>query len=163
MLPLGAEFKRTIGYRITEPGHMALHAGRDHGIVGAFAAKLPKSSSTSFACSTIWPNAISAREESLRSATRASRSLLAGMVRKKWIAREDLSDAQDGRPHGQIRAVLESNADGKLNANQQTLVDALAAAGGKAAVEALQAVGSSTHYSEHAGKARLGGNYRRGR
>ena len=25
MLPLGAEFKRTIGYRITEQGHLALH------------------------------------------------------------------------------------------------------------------------------------------
>ena len=28
MLPLSAEFKRTITYRITEHGHLALHLGR---------------------------------------------------------------------------------------------------------------------------------------
>ena len=35
------------------------------------------------------------REESLRAATRVSKSVLAGMVRKQWIAREDLSDVRD--------------------------------------------------------------------
>ena len=34
-------------------------------------------------------------EESLRAATRASKDVLAGMVRKKWILREDLSEARD--------------------------------------------------------------------
>ncbi len=35
------------------------------------------------------------REESLRSSTRASKALLAGMLRKKWIAREDVSAARE--------------------------------------------------------------------
>jgi len=35
MLPLSAEFKRTIVYRIAEQGQMALPSGRDVGIIGA--------------------------------------------------------------------------------------------------------------------------------
>src|SRR5579863_7581256 len=31
MLPLGAEFKRRVGYRITEEGHLALHAAGTSG------------------------------------------------------------------------------------------------------------------------------------
>ncbi len=43
------------------------------------------------------------REESLRAATRASKALLAGMVRKKWIAREDLSEARDAARTVKVR------------------------------------------------------------
>jgi primosomal protein N' (replication factor Y) len=76
-----------------------------------------------------------AREQTLRDATRISKSVLAGMVRKKWITREDLSDA---RPERTVKVALLKTAEGKLNANQQVLVNMLAAAGGKAAVETLQ-------------------------
>ena len=37
MLPLGAEFKRAIGYRITDAGTRGAASGWDGGIVGAFA------------------------------------------------------------------------------------------------------------------------------
>ncbi len=76
------------------------------------------------------------REESLRAATRISKSVLAGMVRKRWIAREDLSDARDAERI--VKVALLKSAEGKLNVHQQRLVDALAAAGGKVAVETLQ-------------------------
>ncbi|HMA19257.1 MAG TPA: primosomal protein N', partial [Gemmatimonadaceae bacterium] len=78
------------------------------------------------------------REQTLRSATRASRKILDGMVRKKWIARADVSSQQDATRTMKI-AVLKS-AEGKLNANQQTIIDTLAAAGGKAPVDALQSL-----------------------
>ena len=78
------------------------------------------------------------REESLRNATRVSKSLLAGMVRKKWIVREDLSDARDATRT--MKVALLKSAEGKLNSNQQVLVETLAAAGGKVAVDTLQAL-----------------------
>src|SRR5208337_1838725 len=64
------------------------------------------------------------------------KSVLAGMVRKKWILREDLSHSQEAARTVRI-AVLKS-AEGKLNANQRALVDTLAASGGRLAVSALQ-------------------------
>jgi primosomal protein N' (replication factor Y) (superfamily II helicase) len=78
------------------------------------------------------------REQTLRSTTGASRSMLNGMVRKKWIAREDISAAQDARRTVKI-AILKS-AEGKLNVNQRNLIDTLAASGGRAAVQALQSL-----------------------
>src|SRR5437667_6826957 len=75
------------------------------------------------------------REESLRAATRASKELLAGMVRKKWIVREDSSGTRDAKRISKIAAL--KSADGKLNNNQRTLVDTLAAAGGRVTVDAL--------------------------
>ena len=59
------------------------------------------------------------------------------MVRKKWIVCEDLSDARDADAHDESRAVAET-AEGKLNGNQQLLIETLAAAGGKVPVEDLR-------------------------
>jgi primosomal protein N' (replication factor Y) len=78
------------------------------------------------------------REETLRSATRISKAVLAGMVRKKWLIREDLSAAQDATRTVKI-AILKS-ADSKLNDNQRQIVDTLAASGGKLPVETVQAL-----------------------
>src|SRR5213079_3016912 len=77
-----------------------------------------------------------AREVSLRAAARASKTVFEGMVRKKWIAREDVSDARDGKR--MVKFAVLKNVDGKLNANQRTLIDTLAAAGGRISVEALR-------------------------
>ena len=52
MLPLSAEFRRTILYRITEQGHMALHLGGMSGSRRGRGAR-PRSSWPSFACWTI--------------------------------------------------------------------------------------------------------------
>jgi primosomal protein N' (replication factor Y) len=142
MLPLGAEFKRAIAYRITAEGQLALHLAGTAGS-SARSRKTPEDQLTEvrvldYLSERDATEQNPVREESLRSATRASKSLLAGMVRKKWIAREDLSGARDATRTVKI-AVLKS-AEGKLNSNQRTLVDTLAAAGGRVAVETLQAL-----------------------
>jgi primosomal protein N' (replication factor Y) (superfamily II helicase) len=140
MLPLGAEFKRAIAYRIAEAGVMTLHQAGTAGS-SARSRKTPAEQLVEFRVLDLLAERGASeeslvREESLRSSTRASRALLAGMVRKKWIAREDLSGARDATRT--VKVALLKQVDGKLNANQRTLVDTLAAAGGKVAVETLQ-------------------------
>src|SRR5579863_5995473 len=60
------------------------------------------------------------------------------MVRKKWLVREDLSDVRDATRT--MKVALLKSAEGKLNANQHTLIETLAAAGGRLAVDSLQAL-----------------------
>jgi primosomal protein N' (replication factor Y) len=137
MLPLGAEFKRSTGYRITDSGRTALHLA---GLSGSSARsrRTPQDQLTEFRALDYLAERDMTREETLRAATRISKPVLTGMVRKKWIAREDLSDARDAERT--VKVALLKTAEGKHNANQQRLVDTLAAAGGRVAVETLQAL-----------------------
>ena len=139
MLPLAAEFKRVIRYRITEPGQMALHLAGMSGS-SARSRRTPDEQATEFRVLDYLGgfDGELVREEALRSATRVSRSVLAGMIRKKWLIREDLSAPQDATRT--VRVALLKSAEGKLNANQQALVDTLAAAGGKVPAETLQSL-----------------------
>jgi primosomal protein N' (replication factor Y) len=137
MLPLGAEFKRTIGYRITDEGRLALHLAGMSGS-SARSRKTPEDQLAEFRVLDYLTEREMVREESLRAATRVSKPLLGSMVRKKWIAREDLSGARDAVRS--VRVAVLKGAEGKLNANQQILINTLAAAGGKVAVEALQSL-----------------------
>ncbi len=135
MLPLNAEFKKAIAYRIMEAGQEALHNAGTTGSSGR-SKRTHEDQITEIRVLEHLLDRESVREGSLRSATGASRALLAGMVRKKWIVREDMSEARDAARTVQV-AVLKS-AEGKLNANQKTLTDALAATGGSVAVEILR-------------------------
>jgi primosomal protein N' (replication factor Y) len=222
MLPLGAEFKRAIGYRITDEGHMALHlagmtgssarsqrspedqaaefrvldylaahASEVNGAIGTNGDRTPAggsgtnpniTASAENATTTAAPGTATSetdtgtvtsavgtvtteanagsitteskegtngkgtalaaeaviREETLRSASGVSKAVLSGMVRKKWIVREDISAPQDATRT--VKAAHLKSADGKLNENQRILVETLAAAGGKVQVAALQSL-----------------------
>jgi len=136
MLPLTAEFKRAVGFRIAEQGHKALHrAGMSGSSPGS--ARTPEEQAAEFRVLDYLAasNGELTRAETLGSATRVSRKILEGMVRKKWITREDISAQQDATRTIKIAAL--KSAEGKLNANQQTIIDTLAAAGGRVQVEAL--------------------------
>jgi primosomal protein N' (replication factor Y) len=137
MLPLAAEFKRSIAYRITNEGQMALHLAGMSGS-SARSRKTPEEQLAEFRVLDYLSQREMVREESLRAATRASKSVLTGMLRKKWIAREDLSDTRDATRT--VKVAQLKSAEGKLNSNQRLLIETLAAAGGRAAVEALQAL-----------------------
>jgi primosomal protein N' (replication factor Y) (superfamily II helicase) len=140
MLPLSAEFKRAIAYRITEDGRMALHLASMSGSPGR-SRRTPEEQAAEFRVLDYLAgqdgNGL-VRQETLRSTTGASRAILNGMVGKKWLAREDVSSAQDARRTVEI-AVLKS-AEGKLNKNQRTLIETVAASGGRVAVETLQSL-----------------------
>jgi len=137
MLPLGAEFKRMISYRIAEAGHLALH---EAGMSGSSSRsrKTPDDQLAEFRVLDYLSERDEVKEESLRAATRVSKSVLTGMVRKKWIVREDHSSA--GNAARVVKVAVLRGAEGKLNANQRTLIDTLAAAGGKVPVETLHAL-----------------------
>jgi len=165
MLPLSAEFKRIIGYRITDEGQAALHltgvsgssrrsqrspeeqaeeirvldflAG--HAAQSDFGGVTAAVENASYqgTTSVVPPAEVGSpvREKTLRSATGASRKILEGMLRKTWITRADLSSPQDATRTVKV-AVLKS-AQGKLNDNQRKIIDALTAAAGRIPVETL--------------------------
>jgi primosomal protein N' (replication factor Y) len=144
MLPLNAEFKQSIAYRITKEGHLALHQA---GIGGSSARsrRSPEEQAAEYRVldflagqETEPGTPIQIREEKLRSSNRVSKPILAGMVRKKWLTREDVSAVRDARRT--VKIVQLKSADGKLNANQRLLIDVLAAAGGRVPVGTLQAL-----------------------
>jgi primosomal protein N' (replication factor Y) (superfamily II helicase) len=165
MLPLSAEFKRAIAYRITDEGQMALHLA---GVSGspARSQRTPEQQRIEFRVLDYLAERESVREERLRAATQVSRALLGGMVRKRWMVREDVSAARDATRSVKVAVLLgaeerhpaetglklsplggpdippptgadDTSRSKKLNHNQRTLVDRLAAAGGRVPVEAL--------------------------
>jgi primosomal protein N' (replication factor Y) len=144
MLPLNAEFKRATAYRITKEGQMALHLAGMSGS-SARSRRTPDEQAAEFrvldylAAQELAPGeAIQVREETLRSSTRVSKSILTGMLRKKWLLREDVSAVRDATRT--IKIALLKSADGKLNDNQRRLVETLAASGGRVPVETLQSL-----------------------
>ncbi len=122
MLPLAAEFRRVIGYRITDKGLEALHAASTIGS-SLRSRQEPEQQMLEYAVLNRLADGEMMRETALRSAAGAPRSVLQTLMRKKWIAREDLSGVRDATRSIQI-ATLKS-AEGKLNANQQAIVDYL--------------------------------------
>src|ERR1022692_4949980 len=172
MLPLNAEFKRSIAYRITKEGQLALHLAGMSGS-SARSRRTPEEQAAEFRvldylsnstpeieCNSenragkgtasavplgpagSWASAPEGtaivREETLRSATRVSKLILSGMVRKKWLVREDVSAVRDATRT--VKIAQFKSADAKLNENQRQIVDTLAASGGRLPVEALQAL-----------------------
>ena len=146
MLPLSAEFKRTIGYRITEEGHKSLHLAGMSGS-SARSRRTPEEQDTEFrvldflAAHASEEGGALVREQTLRSSTHVSRSVLSGMLRKKWITREDLSAPQDAARTVQVAALKSIGGrfgEAKFNDNQRQIIDTLAAAGGKLPVDVLR-------------------------
>jgi len=158
MLPLSAEFKRSITYRITDEGRLALHLAGMSGSP-ARSKRTPEQQLVEFRVLDYLGEREDVREERLRAATRVSKALLNGMVRKRWIAREDVSAARDAARLVKVAVLLGAEAaeaspplDGRgarphtstaakakmLNENQRTLVETLAAAGGRIPVETLR-------------------------
>ena len=154
MLPLSAEFKRSIAYRITDEGRMALHLAGMSGSPGR-SKRTPEQQLIEFRVLDYLAEREEVREERLRGATRVSKALLSGMVRKKWIVREDVSAAREAARLVKVAVLLSAEdraeatppLDGpearhhtskaKLNANQLVLIETLAAAGGRLPVEVV--------------------------
>ena len=141
MLPLAAEIKKAKLYRITEVGYEALHASATAGssrrskqdidtqmIEYAVLDYLSMSQSEA------------ALEGTIRSATGANRQVLDLLLRKKWIAREDVSSVRDAQRTVQVAVLKDFSGkpSGKLNENQQKIVAFLQQQAGRAFVEQVR-------------------------
>ena len=122
MLPLAAEFRRVVGYHITDKGIEALHEAATVGS-SRRSQKEPEHQMQEYRVLNRLADGEVVREASLRTGTGATRAVLQTLLRKKWIAREDLSDVRDASRTIQIATL--KDVSGKLNANQQTIVDYL--------------------------------------
>jgi primosomal protein N' (replication factor Y) (superfamily II helicase) len=138
MLPLNAEFRHEVVYRITEQGQLTLHRAGETGNSNR-SRKTAEDQYAEYRVLDYLAVRDDAREQLLRSVAGVSRPLLDGMARKGWIIREDISHAADASRTHPV-AVLKQ-AEGKLNANQQLLVETLAASGGRLALEKLRGLG----------------------
>lgn len=137
MLPLSVEFRRTIVYRISGEGQMALQMGATLGS-SARSRRTPEDQDTEYRVLNYLSLRQNAKEAALRTATGASRPLLDGMRRKKWIVREDVSHRTEAARVRRVAAL--QHAEGRLNANQRLLIETLAAAGGRLGVAEVNAL-----------------------
>ena len=119
MLPLSAEFRRVVGYRITDKGIAALHAAATEG-TSLRSRRTAAQQKLEYAALNRLAEGEIVREGTLCSASGASRTVLQSLLRRKWIAREDLSDLRDASRTTQIATLQQ--AEGRLNANQQTII-----------------------------------------
>ena len=108
MLPLGAEFKRAIGYRITEEGHMALHLAGMSGS-SARSQKTPEDQLAEFRVLDYLAEREMTREESLRAATRASRAAARRNGAEEMDRPGRLVRGTRGGTHGQGRSLKEAS------------------------------------------------------
>ena len=137
MLPLSAEVRRQWVYRIAEPGRAVLYQGAAKG--SSRRSRLtPEEQNTEYAVLNYLESGEPAKLSVLRSATRATRSLLEGMVRKRWIVREAQAEERDARRMERVAVLIEDARLPKLNGNQTAVLAELAAVGGRLPVRELQ-------------------------
>ncbi len=150
MLPLAAEVKRQFVYRIAEQGRKVLYEGAAKG--SSRRSRLtPEEQNREYAVLNYLEAGDAAKAGALRSATGAGRSLLEGMVRKKWLVRESVAEERDARRLVRIAVLgsqLSSVSDApagrrlpELNENQLKLMAHLEARGGRVETRELRRLG----------------------
>jgi primosomal protein N' (replication factor Y) len=137
MLPLGAEVKRHVVYRMAEAGRKVLYEGAVKG--SSRRSKLSaEEQNREYAVLNYLEDGVAAKISALRSATQANKALLEGMVRKKWLTREALAEERDARRLERVAVLVADARLPKLNENQTAIMAELAAVGGRMRVRDLR-------------------------
>jgi primosomal protein N' (replication factor Y) (superfamily II helicase) len=152
MLPLMAEVRRTVYYRITDLGRDVLAAGLDgdSGTERGILLRSHPSRKDNNAARVGHPGKISNQEgdlarrvlerlaggepvrvSTLRTSTAATLPVLAALVRKKWIVRETSAVERDARRTERFAVLIPETRLPKLTENQQAILAELAACGGE--------------------------------
>lgn len=145
MLPLMAEVRRTVYYRITDQGRDVLATAMEdeddesYGPSGLFAHFKPRrrmnlSSEENSLERRVLERLASGdpvKVSTLRTATAASQQVLASLLRRKWIARETAAAERDARRMERFAVLVEETRLPKLTEKQQAILAELAAAGGE--------------------------------
>jgi primosomal protein N' (replication factor Y) len=148
MLPLSAELRRTVYYRITDAGRDALASAHD----GTFAPGKRKhkvsaeENDVEFKVLTHLAERSGAEPvklSTLRTATAATLPGLAAMVRKKWIVRDTTAVERDARRMERFAVLVPETRLPALTARQQAILAELAACGGELPISELSRVAPS--------------------
>ena len=146
MLPLRAEVKRHVVYRIAEQGRKVLYEGAARG--SSRRSRLSaEEQNREYAVLNYLESGEAARIAALRSATQANKVLLEGMVRKKWLTREAVAEERDARRLERFAVLVQGREESagprlpKLNENQLLLMAELAAVGGRMRVREVRRLG----------------------
>jgi primosomal protein N' (replication factor Y) len=163
MLPLTAEVKRHFSYRIAEAGRRVLYEGAAKG--SSRRSRLSaEEQNREYAVLNYLEDGAQAKLAALRSATGTNKSLIEGMVKKKWLMREAVAEERDARrlekvavlascqlsvlscqemPGALLRTENGERTTGsrlpRLNENQLAVMAELAAVGGRMRVRDLRA------------------------
>ncbi len=147
MLPLMAEVRRTVYYRITDLGRDVLAKsldGQQFRVPKSASGKRREKDEASARAKVskeqqdmehrVLVRLVSGepvKVSTLRTATAASLPLLAGMVRKKWVARETAAAERDARRTERFAVLVPEARLPRLTATQQAILAELAACGGE--------------------------------
>src|ERR1700678_3391681 len=137
MLPLAAEVRRSINYRISDTGRTILFDGAQQGS-SRRSRRDPGEQDIEYSVLDYLSDGQPAKSGTLRRATGAKTELLTGMLRKKWLLREN--EARPPAPRRMVSyATLVADArPPKLNDNQLAILAELAGAGGALPVPVLR-------------------------
>ena len=137
MMPLAAEVKRHVAYRIAEAGRRVLYEGAVKG--SSRRSKLtPEEQNREYAVLNYLEGGEQAKMSALRSATGANKGLLEGMVRKKWLVREAVAEERDARRLEKVAVLVADARLPKLNENQTAILAELAAVDGRLRMKDLR-------------------------
>jgi primosomal protein N' (replication factor Y) len=151
MLPLMAEVRRTLYYRITDPGRDVL-ANRVEGAANSQVAK-SRSGTPAKRRGKLSPEELdlelrvlarlaegeAVKVSTLRTATAATLPVLAALLRKKWIARETMAVERDARRTERFAVLVPEARLPSLTEKQQAILAELAACGGELPLTELRA------------------------
>jgi primosomal protein N' (replication factor Y) len=148
MLPLTAEVRRTVYYRITNAGRDALAGafdGSEHiGTTKKIRGKLSTDDQDlEHKVLTRLVDGEPVKLSTLRTATAANLPLLAAMVRKKWLVRETTAAERDARRMERFAVLIPESRLPALTAKQQAILAELAACDGEMSLAALREKGTS--------------------
>jgi primosomal protein N' (replication factor Y) len=147
MLPLTAEVRRTVYYRITDLGRDVLAAAMDGDAGGSrlMADATRRKSKLSREGQDMERRVLErlaagepVKVSTLRTATAASLPALAAMVRKKWIVRETAAAERDARRMERFAVLVSDTRLPRLTDKQQAILAELAACGGEARLAELR-------------------------
>ncbi len=144
MLPLMAEVRRTVYYRITDLGRDVLAGSLD----GDRARRMPEGGKRR----TLLPDELEqahrilerlaegerVKVSTLRTATAASLSVLSTLLRKKWIVRETSAAEHDARRKERFAVLIPETRLPALTEKQQAILAELAASGGELGLAELR-------------------------
>lgn len=142
MLPLAAEVRRSIRYRITALGREILLAGAERGS-SRRSRRSAEEQDTEYAVLNYLLDGEAAKLGPLRAAAGVSQELLAGMVRKRWLSREEETTPRDARRITRYAVLVVDARHPKLTENQLALLADLAGAGGGLPLAELRRRGRS--------------------